>query len=117
MGCRQLTAAGLLQAERTSMFDRIIQVIGGQIEKQQDDNGCLAYWYALCASLAACTHPLACCATFFPKLSCFLLCALLPKAVDSCCVVAQLHDRALACLSPVQHVWACTHWLRKQVKW
>lgn len=32
------------QAERTSMFDRIIQVIGGQIEKQQDDNGCLAYW-------------------------------------------------------------------------
>jgi myosin-5 len=32
------------QADRTSIFDRIIQIIGGQIEKQQDENKCLAYW-------------------------------------------------------------------------
>eukprot|EP00775_Hariotina_reticulata_P007220 gene7220-7433_t len=32
------------QADRTSVFDRIIQVIGSQIERQQDDNACLAYW-------------------------------------------------------------------------
>lgn len=32
------------QLDRTSIFDRIIGVIGSQIEKQQDDNKCLAYW-------------------------------------------------------------------------
>lgn len=32
------------QADRTSVFDRIIQVIGSQIERQQDDNQLLSYW-------------------------------------------------------------------------
>jgi myosin-5 len=32
------------QADRTSLFDHIIGVIGSQIEKQQDDNKFLAYW-------------------------------------------------------------------------
>eukprot|EP00197_Chlamydomonas_leiostraca_P009765 CAMPEP_0202867474 /NCGR_PEP_ID=MMETSP1391-20130828/9454_1 /ASSEMBLY_ACC=CAM_ASM_000867 /TAXON_ID=1034604 /ORGANISM="Chlamydomonas leiostraca, Strain SAG 11-49" /LENGTH=1634 /DNA_ID=CAMNT_0049547521 /DNA_START=190 /DNA_END=5094 /DNA_ORIENTATION=- len=32
------------QADRTSLFDRIIGVIGSQIEKQQEDNSFLAYW-------------------------------------------------------------------------
>lgn len=32
------------QADRTSLFDRIIGVVGTQIEKQQDDNASLAYW-------------------------------------------------------------------------
>jgi len=32
------------QADRTSLFDRIIGVIGSQIERQQDDNAFLAYW-------------------------------------------------------------------------
>jgi myosin V len=33
-----------LQADRTSLFDRIIGVVGAQVEKQQDDNSALAYW-------------------------------------------------------------------------
>ena len=32
------------QADRTSLFDRIMGVVGSQIEKQQDDNQALAYW-------------------------------------------------------------------------
>lgn len=32
------------QMDRTPLFDRIIGVIGSQIERQQDDNKCLAYW-------------------------------------------------------------------------
>ena len=32
------------QADRTTLFDRIIGVVGAQIEKQQDDNKFLAYW-------------------------------------------------------------------------
>jgi hypothetical protein len=59
------------QADRTSIFDRIIQVIGGQIEKQQDENKCLAYWWAalpprcatacVLAPVRGCTLPEACC--------------------------------------------------------
>lgn len=33
------------QADRTSLFDRIIGVIGQQIERQQEDNAFLAYWW------------------------------------------------------------------------
>ncbi|KAK9815009.1 hypothetical protein WJX73_004719 [Symbiochloris irregularis] len=32
------------QADRTTLFDRIINAMGVQIERQQDDNACLAYW-------------------------------------------------------------------------
>lgn len=32
------------QADRTSLFDRIIGVIGSQIERQQEDNVFLSYW-------------------------------------------------------------------------
>ncbi len=32
------------QVDRTTLFDRIIGVIGSQIEKQQDDNNFLSYW-------------------------------------------------------------------------
>lgn len=32
------------QADKTSIFDRIIQTIGKQIEEKQDDNNVLAYW-------------------------------------------------------------------------
>jgi len=32
------------QADRTTLFDRIIGVIGSQIEKQQESNAALAYW-------------------------------------------------------------------------
>jgi myosin-5 len=32
------------QADRTSLFDRIIHVMGNQIENQQDDNVFLSYW-------------------------------------------------------------------------
>ncbi|CAL5219117.1 g891 [Coccomyxa viridis] len=32
------------QADRTVLFDKIINAMGGQIEKQQDNNGCLSYW-------------------------------------------------------------------------
>jgi len=32
------------QADKTSIFDRIIQTIGKQIEDKQDDNNILAYW-------------------------------------------------------------------------
>jgi myosin-5 len=33
-----------LQADRTTLFDRIIGVVGSQIEKQQESNAALAYW-------------------------------------------------------------------------
>jgi hypothetical protein len=33
-----------VQADRTTLFDRVIGVIGSQIEQQQDDNAALAYW-------------------------------------------------------------------------
>lgn len=39
------------QADRTSLFDKIINTMGGQIEKQQDDNNCLAYWLANTSTL------------------------------------------------------------------
>eukprot|EP00210_Caulerpa_lentillifera_P009028 g8617.t1 len=32
------------QADKTSIFDRIVQTIGKQIEERQDDNNVLAYW-------------------------------------------------------------------------
>jgi len=32
------------QADRTNLFDKIIQTISAQIDKQQEDNGTLAYW-------------------------------------------------------------------------
>lgn len=32
------------QADKTSIFDRIIQAIGKQIEDRQDDNNTMAYW-------------------------------------------------------------------------
>lgn len=32
------------QADRTNLFDKIIQTISVQIDKQQEDNGTLAYW-------------------------------------------------------------------------
>lgn len=32
------------QADKTSIFDRIIQAIGKQIEERQDDNNTMAYW-------------------------------------------------------------------------
>jgi myosin-5 len=32
------------QADRTTLFDRIIGVIGAQIEQQQEDNAALSYW-------------------------------------------------------------------------
>lgn len=33
------------QADKTSIFDRIIQAIGKQIEDKQDDNNTMAYWW------------------------------------------------------------------------
>jgi len=41
------------QADRTSVFDRIIQVIGAQIERHQDDNARLAYWLTNTVTLLA----------------------------------------------------------------
>ncbi|CAL8460835.1 g366 [Coccomyxa elongata] len=32
------------QADRTVLFDKIINAMGGQIERQQDNNACLSYW-------------------------------------------------------------------------
>lgn len=32
------------QADKTAIFDRIIQAIGHQIEERQDDNNTMAYW-------------------------------------------------------------------------
>uniref|UniRef100_A0A7R9Z6X9 Dilute domain-containing protein n=1 Tax=Chlamydomonas euryale TaxID=1486919 RepID=A0A7R9Z6X9_9CHLO len=32
------------QAERTSLFDRVIGVIGSQIDRRQEDNAALSYW-------------------------------------------------------------------------
>lgn len=32
------------QADRTVLFDKIINTVGTQIEQQQDNNACLAYW-------------------------------------------------------------------------
>ncbi|KAG2451764.1 hypothetical protein HYH02_003543 [Chlamydomonas schloesseri] len=32
------------QADRTAIFDRIVSVVGQQVEKGQEDNNCLAYW-------------------------------------------------------------------------
>ncbi|KXZ52496.1 MYO1A protein [Gonium pectorale] len=32
------------QADRTAIFDRIVSVIGQQVERGQEDNNCLAYW-------------------------------------------------------------------------
>lgn len=32
------------QADRTTLFDRIINTMGAQLERQQEDNACLAYW-------------------------------------------------------------------------
>ncbi|KAK9836002.1 hypothetical protein WJX81_005192 [Elliptochloris bilobata] len=32
------------QADRTVLFDKVINAMGGQIERQQDNNACLAYW-------------------------------------------------------------------------
>jgi hypothetical protein len=32
------------QADRTAIFDRIVSVIGQQVERGQEDNACLAYW-------------------------------------------------------------------------
>ncbi|KAK9809830.1 hypothetical protein WJX72_000004 [[Myrmecia] bisecta] len=34
----------VFQADRTVLFDRIINTMGSQIEKQQDNNACLSYW-------------------------------------------------------------------------
>ena len=34
----------VFQADRTTLFDRIINTMGAQIERQQEDNGALAYW-------------------------------------------------------------------------
>ncbi|MEW5300071.1 MAG: hypothetical protein WDW36_003028 [Sanguina aurantia] len=44
------------QADRTSIFDKIIGVIGNQIEKQQDENACLAYWLANTVTLLHMLH-------------------------------------------------------------
>ncbi|GLC68235.1 hypothetical protein PLESTF_000665000 [Pleodorina starrii] len=32
------------QADRTAIFDRIVSVIGQQVERGQEDNNCLSYW-------------------------------------------------------------------------
>ena len=32
------------QADRTQLFDRVINAMGGQIERQQENNACLSYW-------------------------------------------------------------------------
>ena len=32
------------QADKTSIFDRVIHAIGRQVEEQQDDNNVLSYW-------------------------------------------------------------------------
>ena len=32
------------QADRTQLFDRIINAMGSQIEAQQENNVCLSYW-------------------------------------------------------------------------
>lgn len=45
--CRCCLQWRCFQADRTSIFDKIIGVIGNQIEKQQDENACLAYWCVL----------------------------------------------------------------------
>jgi myosin V len=41
------------QADRTQVFDRIIAVIGAQIERHQDDNARLAYWLTNTVTLLA----------------------------------------------------------------
>ncbi|GFH24351.1 uncharacterized protein HaLaN_22129 [Haematococcus lacustris] len=44
------------QADRTTLFDRIIGVIGTQIEQQQDDNAFLAYWLSNTVTLLHMLH-------------------------------------------------------------
>jgi myosin-5 len=39
------------QADRTSLFDRIVGVIGSQIEAHQDDDAQLAYWLSVTVTL------------------------------------------------------------------
>lgn len=34
----------VFQADRTVLFDKIINTMGSQIERQQDNNACLSYW-------------------------------------------------------------------------
>ena len=34
----------VFQADRTVLFDKIINTMGSQIERQQDNNTCLSYW-------------------------------------------------------------------------
>ncbi|GFR45863.1 hypothetical protein Agub_g7314 [Astrephomene gubernaculifera] len=36
--------ARAFQADRTAIFDRIVSVIGQQVERGQEDNNCLSYW-------------------------------------------------------------------------
>ena len=42
--CRSCLQWKVFQADRTVLFDKIINSMGSQIEQQQDNNGCLAYW-------------------------------------------------------------------------
>ncbi len=44
------------QADRTSLFDRIIGVIGSQIEKQQEDSAFLCYWLTNTVTLLHLLH-------------------------------------------------------------
>jgi len=44
------------QADRTTLFDRIIGVIGSQIESHQEDNALLAYWLANTVTLVHLLH-------------------------------------------------------------
>ncbi|KAK1416550.1 hypothetical protein QVD17_32341 [Tagetes erecta] len=41
----------LFEAEKTKVFDRIIQIIGSAIEKKQDNNDVLAYWLSNASTL------------------------------------------------------------------
>ncbi|KXZ52498.1 MYO1B protein [Gonium pectorale] len=39
------------EADRTSIFDRVVYAIGQQLERGQEDNNCLAYWLSNTATL------------------------------------------------------------------
>ena len=106
----QLTAARLLQAERTSMFDRISEVIGSQIAEQQD-NGCLAYWYALlCAVTAERAQPLTCYPSLCLKMAplAVLSGATLPLGMLQPCAVSAAYTHRLCNQLTSTYTGICT---------
>ena len=53
---RCLLEWGAFQADRTNVFDRIMQTMVKQVEVNQDDNNCLAYWLSNIVALCHLLH-------------------------------------------------------------